>query len=217
MQIVFLRYGSLVNPDVTKTIMSAPRIAAKLRMPTSSVQRVLWRFISRGHNIQALIEKKPRNFSRALPQYAQDFLLSPETLQQWQSYSLRERVLLLGRLFGLTIGINTLYCFYKAHNIAYLTAGRCYDIAVRQRVSLDSQRRTFAQLLGNVIVSGRGLLYVDESSFTNWSIAQKSWVTRGDTHLHCLPNTRFSVTVYACVSPNALNGLVYDLYDRTTN
>ena len=137
MKIVYLRFGTLVNPDVTQIQMSTGDISRQLRIACTSIRNILKRFIDRGCTIEALVEKRSRRFERVLPPYAQEFLLKSETLQQWQPFSIKERCLILLRLFGLQISFSSLQKFYQLNNIRYLTAGRCYDVAIRKRDSLN--------------------------------------------------------------------------------
>lgn len=64
---------------------------------------------------------------------------------------------------------------------------------------------------------GRPIVYCDESTFNNQTLKRKAWASQGKQITLFKSKTRFSVTVYAAISSNALTRPVFVLKRRTTN
>lgn len=107
--------------------------------------------------------------------------------------------------------------FYKFKGIKYKATKSHYDTALRNRTELDVQRKSFAHLLANVILVNRPLIYLDESSMNNWQLQNKAWCSTNKAIKISRADTRFSTTLYAAISSNALNSPVYLKVRKTTN
>ena len=123
--------------------------------------------------------------------------------------------MIIKRRFRLAISRWCLAQFYKRHNIRWRSTKHCYDSALRHHAELQPQRERFAELLSNVILARRPIIYCDESTVSNWDLQRKTWssperivIGRND-HRH-------SLTLYAAISPNALTKPTYMITDRTT-
>ena len=56
-----------------------------------------------------------------------------------------------------------------------------------------------AQILGNLIVRDRPLIYFDETSFHSQRNAKKSWARRGIINEHVIDDNQFRITVYGAI------------------
>ena len=65
--------------------------------------------------------------------------------------------------------------FYKHHGIRWLSVGQCYDSSLRNYAELLPQRQAYAQLLSNIILTRKGVVYIDETSFNCWDMPKKTW------------------------------------------
>ena len=212
-RIIFLRYNSLTSfEEVHRTHVD---IGKHLRICVSTVRNVITRFHARGHDF-ARVYRKKTSFV-VIPANIKVLLREPATLQHWSPFSLVERVAILKQVLGFTISPSTLRLFYRAHNIAYLTAKVAYTKAIRNRSELDILRKSYAIVLGNVILNRRYLAYCDETTHTTWAVKAKSWGLRTGRQIHGRHDVRLCVTVYAMISTNALLRPIYLVIPRTTN
>lgn len=88
-RVVFARYGSLDN--FNHIVSSLPEISKKLRIPISTLHKLLTTLHERGYQLDAFGRKYKR--FKALPDAVQRILLSEDLLQRWVSLTLYERVL----------------------------------------------------------------------------------------------------------------------------
>ena len=82
------RYGELKRFRQVK--LSIQEISVKLRVPWSTVKRVLYNFERSGRQLKALTAEKPRHF-KCIPDHVKQVLLSQDMLEAWAPYSIRER------------------------------------------------------------------------------------------------------------------------------
>ena len=116
------RFGSLDNCG--QVHMTIAQIAVKMRMPWSTVNGIIGRFVSAGHSLDAFT-RAPRHF-KVIPDAVQSDLADEATLRTWKSYSLRERIIMIEALYGIKISFNTLQSFYKARNISHKSCKAVY-------------------------------------------------------------------------------------------
>lgn len=74
---------------------------------------------------------------------------------------------------NVTIGVRTLSKFYLTHNIKPRASQMVYKTGLAQKYI--TARKSFAVKLGNIIVSGDPIIYVDETTFHSWMYQHKSW------------------------------------------
>ena len=103
---------------------------------------------------------------------------------------------------------------YRHHLIKYRAAKQVYRYSITNAARLERQRKEFAEVLGNLITRRSPLIYMDETTFTSWSIKKKSWSTRLDINQHPIDDKRFTVTVYGAIG-SCLSEPVYMLGSST--
>ena len=88
---------------------------------------------------------------------------------------------------------------YKKHKISYRKPQYSYYRKLANKDQVFQQQQKISKEMGELIVKGRHLIYVDESTFNLWQTPSRAWV-RGDTVL-TLPSSRGkSITVIGLIS-----------------
>ena len=77
MRVIGVRYGSLTDFRFERATVS--EVARQLRMPWATVSRVVKKFDANGHDLDALVAKKPRSFD-CIPDSVKRLILSTEML-----------------------------------------------------------------------------------------------------------------------------------------
>ena len=159
-RIIYKRFGSLT--DIGPPIRGYAEIGRLLRIPSWTVRQVVLRFLERGSRIDRLAADPRRRF-KMLSEELQQTLLSKPLLLKWAAYSLLERVHTIKREWNVSLAANSLFHFYKEHNVAWAAAKTVYRKAIETRAELDPRRLKIAALLANMIADGKPLVYMDES------------------------------------------------------
>jgi hypothetical protein len=104
---------------------------------------------------------------------------------------------------------------YKKYKISYRKPQYSYSRKLANKNDIFEQQQKISKEMGELIVKGRLLIYVDESTFNLWQTPSRAWV-RGDTVLS-LPSSRGkSITVIGAISEQV--GLVhYKIFHGTNN
>ena len=91
-----------------------------------------------------------------------------------------------------------------------------YKTSLAKMPGLQVERRSFAELLGNLMHrSDTHIIYVDESAFNTEMVLKKSWCLPDKPNLTPIDN-RSAVTVFGAISATALTHPVFHL-GRSTN
>ena len=162
-------------------------------MPESTVFSLLRRFHERG----CKFEIAKRGCKKAeIPDHVKQFLLDPQVLQEWCALPLWRRVGQLFDRFDFKISVTSLRRFYLLHKVKYRAASSIYRKAMTNHQEIHAKRIAFARLIGNFIVNGYPIIWVDETSFHAWSTASKSWCAKGQRNLHQSNDVCHRVTIY---------------------
>ena len=108
-RVLYHRFGSL--EDFSRVEMTIAQIAAKLYMPWSTVRGIIDRFVQGGYCFTAF-DRASRRFN-CIPAHVRRKLVKADWLTKWKTYSLRERIIMIERLWQKRISFNTLQSFYK--------------------------------------------------------------------------------------------------------
>ena len=88
---------------------------------------------------------------------------------------------------------------YKMHKISYRKPQYAYQRKLANMVSLKTKQFEVSKQMAELIVKGRHLIYIDESTFNLWQTPTRAWV-RSDTVL-TLPSSRGrSITIIGAIS-----------------
>ena len=112
-------YGSINR--FRRQIRTVRQVSDKLRIPWTTVNRVLNQFIASGKRVDSLLRKKEPRHYRCIDEDVKQILLSDEMVRAWAPYSIAERVVLLENHMGCKISTHTLWRFYKDHNVKFRT------------------------------------------------------------------------------------------------
>ena len=143
-----------------------------------------------------------------MPENLKRDLLKSELLQKWACFTIRERILIIRRVYSFYMSPQTLTRFYWAHGVKYRAAKTVFKQALEMRKDLDIDRSLFVDIISTIIVKNQPLIYVDETTFNSQIMQTKSWATRLEPNLHPKPILWCSVTVYGAIG-NCLNEPVY--------
>ena len=102
-------------------------------------------------------------------------LLSARLLQEWAPFGVRERALMIERLWQVRITFPVLQRFYAANKVDYKRNKEVFVKALKNRRELDEERKGFAIFLGNLLAAKKSLIYVDETTFISGTCKKKSW------------------------------------------
>ena len=210
-RIIFLRYGSLTNFNQSQLTVS--EISRQLRLPWTTVKDFLNRFHRVGSDFEATQANRRHKFM-SIPPRLRRALISKKLLQEWAPYSIKERVDMIERVWQFKMSTTQLAKLYRHHLIKYRAAKQVYRYSITNAARLERQRKEFAEVLGNLITRRSPLIYMDETTFTSWSIKKKSWSTRLDINQHPIDDKRFTVTVYGAIG-SCLSEPVYMLGSST--
>ena len=86
-------YGSMRS--FRRQIRTVKEVSDKLRIPWSTVNRVLKQFVASGKSVDSLVKKKQPRIFKCISEDIQRVLLSDEMLTAWAPYSIAERTELL--------------------------------------------------------------------------------------------------------------------------
>lgn len=136
--IVYLRYGSLVEPG--PPVRSFKDISEITKLHQSAIGNVCKRWISNGCQVVCKKfgpKKKPRWFTAEMESY----LTKPQTLSEWAHLSLHQRLLLIEQKFNVRVTIQTLAVFYKERKITYIKPKYAYCRKLEQQVELEQKQQ----------------------------------------------------------------------------
>ena len=123
-RIIITTYGSVSR--FQRQIRTVRQVSEKLRIPWSTVNRVLKYFVASGKCIDSLLkEKKMRHFN-CIPEDVKQVLLSDEMVEAWAPYSIVERTFLLEKHMDCNISTNTMWRFYKENGIKFRSGQAVY-------------------------------------------------------------------------------------------
>lgn len=122
-RVVGLHFGSTEDFRYVRRTIS--QVAHQLRMPWSTVQRIIRKFVAGGHSLDLLVAKKPRHFN-CIPPLVKKLLLSQDLLQTWSPYSIKERTQLLRTQMNCKISADSLWQFYLKSGIRFRTGTAVY-------------------------------------------------------------------------------------------
>ena len=170
-RIVYSFYGSIT--DFRRQVRSTAQVAKELTFHQSTVQNVIRIFRAKGYNFEAMMSpKKP--FLMLSPRLKR-LLLSARLLQEWAPFGVRERALMIERLWQVRITFPVLQRFYAANKVDYKRNKEVFVKALKNRRELDEERKGFAIFLGNLLAAKKSLIYVDETTFISGTCKKKSW------------------------------------------
>ena len=172
-------------------------IGALLRIPKVTVFDVCRAFQQRGHDIDRLGHKRDR-FKVVTPRIKRS-LLSVKLLQDWAPFTLKERSEIIKRIWNVTLSATHLRRFYVEHGIRFRQAKHVYKTSIIRQDYLDRERKKFAEVLGNLVLKGKPIVYIDETTFNTWMFKSKSRSSRVAPNLHGLNDERYAITVYGAV------------------
>ena len=199
LRILNLRYGQLIDFE-GPPVRGIREISMALHLPWSTVQHFLRAFELRGRQLQRVLEKPPRRFSKFPPE-VQAWLVSPEILQCWAPFSLKERVMIIKEATGAdkALSPNTLWEFYKEKGILWKTGKAIYRQESAMAPRLQKERFAFARLLTKLLDAKMPMIFMDETTVNTWQIKTKSWSTRTNIVFHKRPSTRIGITVFGAI------------------
>ena len=193
--IIYLRFGSL--EDFSRPVMGYLEISKRLHIQQSSVRALVIRFCARGHSFERLKPTWPK-FKMLSPEL-QQMLLSPELLQEWAPFTLKERSHITKRVWGVYIAPSHLALFYRTNGVRLRQAKKVFRYVCMNNAALEVDRKAFALTMGNLMVRKRPIIYTDESTFSNQLIKPKSWSLRDHPNQHYIDRNQESVTIYGAV------------------
>ena len=103
--------------------------------------------------------------------------------------------------FGVNIGKHALSLFYKQNKVKFRNLKKVYRDAIINKEKIDVKRAAFALKIAQMIKDGRQLLYMDESSVTNWTSKVKCWSLREKHAVFPLNKIRYAVTLMGTIGP----------------
>ena len=98
---------------------------------------------------------------------------------------------------NIRIAERTLAAFYLQHKIKPRASQMVYRNGLANKYEVA--RKPFALRLGNIISTGKPIIYVDESTFHSWMYQQRSWSLPDAPNNHQINTKRFVVTVYGAI------------------
>ena len=125
---------------------------------------------------------------------------------------------LIEEVFGQKISADTLWSFYKTHQIAFRTGKAVYRTAVNNQPELLQKRIDFAKFLANALCASKdfGVIFQDETTFNSFTIKKCSWSSRQDEPLlHHRNDSRISTTVFGAIG-NKMKAPCFK-FGRSTN
>ena len=216
LRILLHRFGSI--SDFTDVKESVYRVAKNMNLAHATVYNALKRFSVKQMSVEDFLRNKQKmeRFQK-MSARLKEWLVKPELLQVWASYSLMERVRIVQNVFKEYLTTTALRLFYRHHNIAYLSTNAMKVIEMANNPALEIERKSFAQIIASVIAANLPLVYIDETTANSFMCAAKTWSKRGSRVNIAVANTRYHCTLYACVSANCLLQPVYMVRELTTN
>lgn len=126
-------------------------------------------------------------------------LLNQDLLQEWAMYSLKERVELIRKKFDIKASSFCLRDFYIRHKVGHRRIITVKNRAMQNKSTLDKQRFEFAIKLQEILKSGRPTLYVDETTYSCWSVSDKAWSFADNPVYQTLCDQRYSTSVIGAI------------------
>ena len=113
--VLALRFGSLERFE--QPVASVTEVARLLNLQPKSVSRLLIRLRARGYDTR--IRSSPGRPRQAIPEHVVNHVTSHRTLQEWSSLALRDRCVMIERLFGVEVSVGRLRRLYQAAHLRY--------------------------------------------------------------------------------------------------
>ena len=192
--VIFHRFGSLT--DFSRVHSSYAAISRKFWASAVTIRHIVQSFVAKGHRFE--VPPRAPKLQKVAPRVRQA-LLTPELLQEWAPYTLKERVELIRRVWGVSVSDKYLSLFYRHNGVRLRQAKKVYRFAQQNSRQLAEERKAFAVTLGNLLVRGTPIIYTDESTFTNQQTRAKSWSLRDHPNQHYIDSKYEQVTVYGAV------------------
>ena len=150
--VVCVYFGSIT--DFEQNAFTMANVGRMFRMPTNSVRRIVHEFRLSGFDLNCFQRQAKPRF-KMLSSAMRKVLLDPQTLQEWSSYSIAERVQLIKGKYDVSISKNILEKFYKASNVKYRPLKWAYRHALINANSIDQKRADFSISIARHIRNGR--------------------------------------------------------------
>ena len=123
-RIIMTSYGSM--SIFRRQVRTVRQVSDRLRIPWSTVNRVLQQFAAGGKRVESLLKrKKPRHFN-CIPDDIKQILLSDAMVEAWAPYSIAERTKLLQSHLQCRISTHTMWRFYKENGVQFRTGQAVY-------------------------------------------------------------------------------------------
>ena len=116
------------------------------------------------------------------------------------------RVLKIEQMFGVRIHYTTLSLFYRQHRVTCRKPQYTYMRKQKKQKELIDEQKSAAFEIAELIMKGKQIVYVDESSFHRWLVPSRTWVTR-DMVLQMPSSRGQSFTIIGAISEK--QGLVH--------
>lgn len=128
------------------------------------------------------------------------WMVNPRTLTDMAHLPLRGRCELIKSRFGFDkFSANLLRRIYLRHGVRYLKAAFSYQRKEVQHREICDKQVAVSRDLAEMMMLGKRVIYVDETSFHQWMVPARNWV-RADMNLK-MPSTRGkSVTIIGGIS-----------------
>ena len=78
----------------------------------------------------------------------------------------------------MTIHTTTLSLFYRKHKVTFRKPQYTYRRKEKQAKNLINEQKSVAFEIVALMMKGKNIVYVDESTFHRWLVPKRSWVTR---------------------------------------
>ena len=88
---------------------------------------------------------------------------------------------------------------YKRHGIKYLKPNYCYARKDVRREQIQEEQIKVARELAQQIKDGKHVIYLDETTFNQWQVPSKLWVSK-DMQIKMPSNRGSSITVIGAIS-----------------
>ncbi len=88
---------------------------------------------------------------------------------------------------------------FKKFGLSYSKPQTVYLSYLKKRQQIQNERISFAETLKRLIDANEPIIYLDESSFNNWSRASKVWQYRDQPVESAINPARAAITVFGAI------------------
>ena len=99
--------------------------------------------------------------------------------------------------------------------MVYRKGQAVYRQALKNLAAKNRERAAFARVLGNLIASGKSVVYTDETTYTAWLFKTKSWACSERPVFLAKNDKKFGTTVYGAIGDCVKKGVRVKLGDST--